>query len=150
MSACEMLNVVGDQIRVLADSKSTGGRCFMFECVTQPNAGPPLHRHERDDEIFYIVEGTMKFMIDGQTLIRQAGDTITAKRGTIHTFCNIGERPAKMIITCTPGGLDECFRRTHVLCTEGRATPEALAAAFADFELTFHGPPLAALELATA
>ena len=41
----ERLSLVGESVRVLADAKATGGRCFIFEETTPPGGGPPLHRH---------------------------------------------------------------------------------------------------------
>src|SRR5690349_11660584 len=46
----ERLLIVGDRVRILADGDSTGGQCAIFEAVTAPGVGPPLHRHALEDE----------------------------------------------------------------------------------------------------
>ncbi len=138
----EVLDVVGDRIRILVDSNMTGGKCVVFECVSQPGGGPPLHRHERDDEYFYVVEGKMKFVVDGKTILANAGENAFAPRGSTHAFCNVGDTPSRMIITCTPGGLENCFREVHARSASASPTMDMLVEAFGKFDLTFHGPPL--------
>ncbi|MCO6437451.1 MAG: cupin domain-containing protein [Phycisphaerae bacterium] len=138
----EILNVVGDRVRILADSSMTDGRCVVFENTTDPGNGPPLHRHGRDDEHFFVVEGTVKFAIDGREVVLTAGGSVFAPRGSVHTFMNAGTTPSRMIITCCPGGLEGPFREADRLAREGRVTPETLAEAFRKFDLEFVGPPL--------
>ena len=140
--APEVLNVVGETIRVLADAAASGGRCSIFETTTPVGSGPPLHRHGRDDEYFYILEGTVKFSVNGKEATFGPGAFVHAPRGSIHTFRNVGAAPARMLVTCSPAGLEGPFRQAHRLGSA--ATPEALAAAFATFDVTFLGPPLGA------
>ncbi len=140
----ELLNVVGDQMRILVDSSQTRGRALIFETTSQPGKGPPLHRHGRDDEYFYILEGTVRFVVDGAETTISAGGFLNARRGTVHTYVNIGQGPARLLVTCCPGGLEDCFREADRLGREGRATPESLAEAFRRFELEILGPPLPA------
>ncbi|TWT45373.1 Quercetin 2,3-dioxygenase [Phycisphaerae bacterium RAS1] len=139
----EILNVVGDRIRILADSKASGGACVVFEEITAPGGGPPLHRHGRDDEWFFVIDGRAKFSVDGRETIVGPGGFVFAPRGCVHTFRNVGDGPSRMIISCVPGGLEGPFREADQLAREGRATPETLAAAFRKFDLEFVGPPLA-------
>ncbi len=138
----EVLNVVGETIRILADSRATGGACLIFENVTPPGQGPPLHRHGRDDEYFFIVEGSVKFSLDGKETTVGAGAFVHAPRGSVHTFRNVGAQPCRMLVICLPAGLEGPFRAADRLAREGRVSPETLAAAFGAFDLTIHGPPL--------
>jgi mannose-6-phosphate isomerase-like protein (cupin superfamily) len=138
----ETLHVVGETIRILVDSAATGGACLVFENTSPPGSGPPLHRHGRDDEAFFVVEGTVKFSVNGQEAMLGPGGFAFAPRGSIHTFLNVGPGPCRMIITCTPGGLEVPFRECDALARQGRMTPEAVTAAFQKFDLDIMGPPL--------
>ncbi|HWB20910.1 MAG TPA: cupin domain-containing protein [Phycisphaerales bacterium] len=142
----EILDVVGEEIRVLADSSSTRGQCFIFEDISPPSGGPPLHTHTRDDEFFYILEGSVKFVIDGVESIARAGEFRHAPRGSIHAFMNMGPGKSRMLITCTPAGLETAFREVDALNRAGKMTPETLTAAFKKIELDIVGPPLSAME----
>lgn len=114
----------------------------MFELHTNPGVGPPLHRHGRDDESFFVVEGTVKFVVDGREFVLGAGGFALAPRGSVHAFVNVGASPSRMLVTCCPAGLEGPFRVADRLVREGRMTPEALAAAFREYDLEFLGPPL--------
>ncbi len=138
----EFLSVVGETIRILADSAATGGKCVVFENISPAGSGPPLHRHGRDDEAFFVVEGTVKFSVNGTETVLNAGGFAFAPRGSVHTFLNVGPGPCRMIITCTPGGLEVPFRECDALARQGKVTPEAVTAAFKNFDLDIMGPPL--------
>jgi quercetin dioxygenase-like cupin family protein len=138
----EVLSVVGDRIRILADGRMTGGRCVLFENISPPGGGPPLHRHTHDDEFFFVLEGTMKFRIDGRDTVVSAGASVAAPRGTVHAFANIGSSPSRMIVMCSPAGLEGPFREVDQLTREGRANLDAIVAAFRRFDLEIMGPPL--------
>jgi mannose-6-phosphate isomerase-like protein (cupin superfamily) len=138
----ESLDVVGDRLRILVDSSDTGGKCVVFECITDPGKGPPLHRHGRDDEIFFIVEGTLKFVVDGVESTVSAGGCVLAARGSAHAFVNVGKSPSRMIITCCPGGLERPFREADRLGREGSASLEAITTEFRKFDVEILGPPI--------
>lgn len=139
----EIVNVVGDRVRILADGVATGGQAAIFEDITAPGMGPPLHRHQRDDEFFFVIDGTVKFSVDGREFVAAAGGFAFAPRGSVHTFRNVGATPSRMLVACTPAGLERAFREADQLAREGRASPETLAAAFGRIGVEFLGPPLA-------
>jgi mannose-6-phosphate isomerase-like protein (cupin superfamily) len=48
----------GETITFKAVSADTDGAYTLIEVIDQPQSGPPLHLHRREDESFYILEGT--------------------------------------------------------------------------------------------
>ena len=50
--------MLGTTMRLIATGAETGGRYTVLEQVTPAGWGPPRHIHSREDEIFYILEGT--------------------------------------------------------------------------------------------
>ncbi|MCC6428864.1 MAG: cupin domain-containing protein [Phycisphaerales bacterium] len=135
--------IVGDKARILADASATGGQCTVFEAITPPGVGPPLHSHEREDEYFYIIEGTVKFSVNGQIHVGSAGTFLLAPRGSIHTFMNAGPKPSRMLIWVTPAGLEQPFRENAALFKHNpQASPDQIAEIFDRFGVRFHGPPL--------
>ena len=50
--------MLGTTMRLIAPAADTGGRYTVLEQVTPPGWGPPRHIHSREDEIFYILEGS--------------------------------------------------------------------------------------------
>jgi quercetin dioxygenase-like cupin family protein len=136
----EHVRVVSDEVRILLDSKSTGNACMVFEETTHPGNGTPLHRHAKDDEWFYVIEGTAKFVVDGVETVVGPGGFVFAPKGSVHAFVNIGTTATRMVIGTYPGGLDGPFRAADRLGREGRANAETLGAAFAPHGVEFVGP----------
>jgi quercetin dioxygenase-like cupin family protein len=144
--AGERFNIIGGGVRVLIGGESSGGRCCMFECPIGPGDGPPLHRHEREDELFYVLEGRFKFSVDGKEFIGARGSFACAPRGSVHAFRNVGSAPGLLHVTCTPAGLEVPFRAVRVPengSNRPTLTPEQIMAEFGKFGITFVGPPLA-------
>lgn len=138
----ERLEVVGDVGRVLADGRVTGGRCLMIEFVSAPGNGPPLHRHEREDESFYVLTGHAKFQVDGKTLRASAGDFVFAPRGSTHAFVNNGTEPLRMLVIVSPSGIEVPFREVSSRSARESLSPGDLAAIFAPHGVAIVGPPL--------
>jgi mannose-6-phosphate isomerase-like protein (cupin superfamily) len=137
----EVIRVVTDTVRVLADGSATGGRLLIFEEITEPGHGPPLHRHGVDDEYFFVTEGEFTFVIEGRRVVAPKGAFVVAPNGTRHTFTNSGITTGRMLIVTTPPGLEGPFRETAAM---RELTPDTLTAAFAKFNLSIEGPPLSA------
>ena len=137
----EFLNVVGETNRILADGASSAGRVLIFEVNSPSGNGPPLHRHSHDDEYFYIISGRYKFVCDGREFIADPGAFVCAPKGSVHAFaCCAGSPPGRMLVICTPPGLEGPFRACH---NAGPNMPmDAIVGAFRKFELEFLGPPI--------
>ena len=138
----ETINVLGDIMRILVDSRTSGGKVVVFEMTTQPGVGPPLHRHNREDEFFYVIEGSLKFWVDGNESIVAAGGSVFAPKGSVHAFKNTGKVPARAIVQCTPGGIEVPFRICHELGLKGQVNPQTVTEAMAQYGVDIMGPPL--------
>lgn len=99
----------GDRITFLITGAETGGTFFMAETLVAPGGGPPPHKHAREDESFYLQQGTLVLQVGGKTLTASAGDFIYIPRGTVHCFKNVGEETVKMLTMTTPAGLENFF-----------------------------------------
>lgn len=136
------LSVVGETIRVLADTAATSGAAFVFENITPPGGGPPLHRHARDDEHFFVFEGRVKFSVNGAETTVGPGAYIFAPRGSIHTFRNVGDTPSRMFLVVSPGELEAPFRECDRLERAGQLSKEAVGPTFGRHGVEVLGPPL--------
>jgi mannose-6-phosphate isomerase-like protein (cupin superfamily) len=81
--------------------------------------GAPPHRHEFEDEIFYVLEGEVTVMQDEEVETAGRGSYVTLPRGHFHTFWNAGDVPARMLVVISPGGLEEYFREASALFRSG-------------------------------
>src|SRR6188508_3267496 len=103
------LAVVGDVYRFLATGEETNGKYALWEAVVPPGGGPPPHVHSREEEGFYVLEGEITFQISGERRVAGAGTFANMPVGTPHSFKNESNRPAKMLISVAPAGLERMF-----------------------------------------
>ncbi len=88
----------------------TGETLSIVEHPVPPGgfAGPP-HTHSREDEVSYIVEGEIKFLIGDELIHAPTGSYVLKPRGIPHTFWNAGDKPAHILEIITPAGLEKYF-----------------------------------------
>lgn len=138
------LNIFGDRVLIKLATEDSNGNYAIMEITTPPQAGPPLHRHEREDECFYILEGEYVFEVDGRVFNAGPGCCVFAPRGTAHTLQNVGATPGRTLVTVQPGGLDTFFVELD-RATRGMREPGAsvVVPIFQKYGLELLGPPLA-------
>ncbi len=113
----------GDQMRFLITGAETSGAFCMAELSVLPGGGPPPHIHQREDESFFLQQGTLTIHVGDQTFHASPGDFVHLPRGIQHSFRNTSNESAKMLVTLTPGGLENFFKETFDLAVEGSAPP---------------------------
>jgi quercetin dioxygenase-like cupin family protein len=114
--------VVGDVYRFMATGEDTNGKYAMWEALVPPGGGPPPHVHSREEEGFYILEGEITFTIGEKRLVASAGMFANMPVGTPHSFKNEASRPAKMLISIAPAGLEKMFFECGVPLPDGSTT----------------------------
>lgn len=78
-------------------------RVSVVEHYMPHGESPPLHVHRNEDEIFHILEGSMRIHIDGAERIAQAGETVLAPKGVPHSF-RVESTEGARCLTITSGG----------------------------------------------
>jgi quercetin dioxygenase-like cupin family protein len=114
--------VVGDVYRFLATGEDTNGKYALFEALVGPGGGPPPHVHSQEEEGFYILEGEITFTINGERVVAKAGAFANMPVGTPHSFKNESDKPARMLISVAPAGLEKMFMEVGVPLPEGATT----------------------------
>jgi len=114
--------VVGDVYRFLATGEDTNGKYALWEAIVLPGGGPPPHIHSREEEGFYVLEGKITLLIGDQRLMVSAGMFANMPVGTLHSFKNEGNKPARMLISVAPAGLEQMFLEVGVPLAEGATT----------------------------
>lgn len=132
------LNVLGDRQTVKVTGEDTGGAFALVENHNPPGVGIPMHLHRHEDETFYVVEGDVRFTVDGEQIEAGPGTTVFLPRGTPHAFEVVGDGPARMLILLAPAGLEGLFRELAAL--DGPPDPAALAAACGPYGIEFLAP----------
>jgi quercetin dioxygenase-like cupin family protein len=122
-------------------SGDAGGGLFVIEHANLVKGGPALHLHLYQEEWFYVMEGEVLFQVGDSRKRLRAGESILGPRNIPHTFCAVGEKPSRMLITFTPARKMEKFFRANAV--PGR--PPLDAEMFSKYEMKLVGPsPFAA------
>lgn len=122
------------------EGSASGGTLAMGEVQLQPGDEPPLHIHAREDEVWYILDGTILFQRGVERIVREPGQAILLPRGIPHGFA-VQTPKARILHLYTPAGIEEAFHAVS-RATEPLAIIEA---AYAERGVTFTGPPLPVL-----
>lgn len=136
-----LLVLPGETVTFKAVSADTDGAYTLIEVIDEPQAGPPLHLHRREDESFYILEGTFAFQIGDRTLIAIAGWFITAAKGVPHSYKNIGTTPARMLTLFVPAGIENFFEDLSKLTAAGTLDIDSIVAVAAKQGMELVPPP---------
>ena len=92
--------VIGHKIIVI---QTTGDHGFADVQVTPGVPGPPPHYHEKADELYYVVEGSVEIMRDGEWHTVHTGESLHVPKGTLHSFRGVGDEPSRFITMHDPG-----------------------------------------------
>ncbi|MDQ8200370.1 cupin domain-containing protein [Pelagicoccus enzymogenes] len=98
---------IGHKVRPL---QSTGAYATADVYVTPKVPGPPPHYHEKANELYYVLEGTMEFLRGEEWYTVTAGENFLIPKGTIHSFRNNGDTATRFLTIHDPGeGADNLF-----------------------------------------
>jgi mannose-6-phosphate isomerase-like protein (cupin superfamily) len=117
-------------VRFMIDGDETADRGFsLVEHPMSPRAlAAPLHRHTREDEYSYVLEGRMGALLGDDVVVAEAGDLVHKPRNQWHTFWNAGDEPCRILEIIAPAGFEDFFRAIDDLGGALQAPPEELAA----------------------
>jgi quercetin dioxygenase-like cupin family protein len=90
------------RIRYLIDG-SQHGRMGIFELTVPPGSNvPPPHSHTNNEEIVYVLEGTLRYTVGTESRDLAPGQTMQTPKGSVHGFSNPFDAPARALITLAP------------------------------------------------
>jgi mannose-6-phosphate isomerase-like protein (cupin superfamily) len=129
----------GGPLTFKARAEQTGGALTAIENVIAPGDGPPLHVHAREDEAWWVIEGTLRFRLGEERSEAPAGTFVFVPRTVPHAFRNVGTTPARILVLFTPAGMERFFDAFAAM----PAGPDAFAEAGRGAGMDVVGPPLA-------
>jgi mannose-6-phosphate isomerase-like protein (cupin superfamily) len=97
-------------VRFMAWSEETGGGFSLIEHPIPPlTLVAPLHRHSREDEYSFVLEGRMGARLGDEVVHAETGDFVFKPREQWHTFWNAGDAPCRILEIISPGGFEGFF-----------------------------------------
>jgi steroid delta-isomerase-like uncharacterized protein len=91
---------------VRLSSNESGGKLTVVEMTVPEGHGPPPHTHPGEETV-YVLEGRLRFNLDGKTHEAGPGAIFHIPRGTVENFEPIGR--VRVLAIYSPGGIDGFF-----------------------------------------
>jgi quercetin dioxygenase-like cupin family protein len=137
----QLKGVNANILDVKISGSDTHGALAIFEQTSlSPGMGTPLHIHPGQDEVFYVLEGSYKFIVGDKKYDLKAGESIFLPRKVPHAWTQVSET-GKMTVTLQPAGKLENFFVTMAALNH-QPTQQEIARIFAAHEMQVVGPPL--------
>ncbi len=110
--------LLGDYYTEKISGSKTQGRYAVWEIEVNTQQGPPLHRHSKEDEGFYVLEGQFLFPYGNSEIKAGKGEYAYAPRGEFHTYRNIGNSLGKLLLVITPPDFEKFFQEVGIVVEE--------------------------------
>jgi quercetin dioxygenase-like cupin family protein len=123
-------------VRFMIDGAEASDRFSLVEHPMSARAlAAPMHRHAREDEYSYVLEGSIGALLGDSVVIGKPGDLVFKPRNQWHTFWNAGDKPARILEIISPAGFENFFRELVDLGGVAKAQPQALGELCGRYEL---------------
>jgi mannose-6-phosphate isomerase-like protein (cupin superfamily) len=125
----QLVSLGGIGARFLIDGDDARNCFALVEHPLRPRAlAAPMHRHHREDEYSFVLEGTIGALLGDAVATANPGDVIFKPRNQWHTFWNAGDKPARILEIISPAGFENYFRELGAELLSGPPSPERLTA----------------------
>jgi len=104
---------LGQLAEIKATAADTGGLFTIVEVTGGANYEAPLHVHHREDEAFWVLDGSVSFEVGDTKIAAGVGDYAFGPRGMPHRY-TVGAHGCRMLFILTPGGFEDLVRAMSV------------------------------------
>ncbi len=124
--------------RFMAWTEETGGGFSLVEHPMPPRRlAAPLHKHSREDEYSFVVEGRMGALLGDDVVYAEVGDLAFKPRDQWHTFWNAGDEPCRILEIISPGGFEHFFDELGAILEAPDSDPAQLGELGARYGIEF-------------
>ncbi len=113
---------------LISGLESGGGFSLVEHPMPSRSLAAPMHRHTREDEYSFVLEGRVGADLGGEVIYGEPGDLIFKPRNQWHTFWNAGDEPARILEIISPAGFEKFFDELVDLDFQGPPDPAVLGA----------------------
>ena len=125
-------------VRFMAWTEETGGGFSLVEHPIPPRTlCAPVHKHSKEDEYSFVLEGRMGALLGEDTVFAEAGDFVFKPRDQWHTFWNAGDEPCRILEIIAPGGFEHYFDELGEITSRPDFSPEMIAPVAVKYGLEF-------------
>jgi mannose-6-phosphate isomerase-like protein (cupin superfamily) len=129
--------VIGETtILVRATGEVTEGAYTLFDMVP-PLADTPLHVHEQEDELYFVIEGEHVFTVGEEEFHVGPGAVVFGPRGTPHAHRRVMPGAGRVLALTSPAGYEGFVRELAEAHDAGTLGPEELASVSQRYGITW-------------
>ena len=115
-------------VRFIIDGFEASERFSLVEHPLSPRAlAAPVHRHTREDEYSFVLEGRLGALLGDDVVEAGPGDLVFKPRNQWHTFWNAGDEPCRILEIISPAGFERFFQELSDLGGALAADPDHVA-----------------------
>ena len=103
------LGAIGCRFMIDTDETPDGGFSLVEHPMPPHALAAPLHKHTREDEYSWVIEGKMGALLGDEVVYAEAGDLVFKPRDQWHTFWNPTDEPTRILEIIAPGGFEDFF-----------------------------------------
>jgi mannose-6-phosphate isomerase-like protein (cupin superfamily) len=108
-------------VRFMIHGEESGGGFSLVEHPIAPRAlCAPLHKHSREDEYSFVLEGRMGALLGDDVVYAEPGDLAFKPRDQWHTFWNAGDEPCRILEIIAPAGFEHFFHEFGEVVASGQ------------------------------
>ena len=104
------------RMSVVLDAQDTGGQFALLDQHGARGDATPLHRHQQEDEAFYVLEGEITAVAGDERHEVGPGSALFLPRGVPHAFLVTSET-ARLLTVVVPAGFDAFVRSAGIPVT---------------------------------
>ena len=124
--------------RFMVGAEESGGGFSLVEHPMPPRSlAAPLHRHSREDEYSFVIEGRMGALLGVDDLAAEVGDLVFKPRDQWHTFWNPTDEHTRILEIIAPGGFEGLFAELGEKLAGGAIDPAEVPAFFGHLSETY-------------
>jgi mannose-6-phosphate isomerase-like protein (cupin superfamily) len=114
-------------VRFMIDGEDAGGDFSLVEHPLSARAlAAPLHRHSREDEYSFVLEGRMGGLLGDEVVEAGPGELVFKPRNEWHTFWNAGDEPCRILEIIAPAGFEHYFAELTDMVAAMQLDPDDL------------------------
>lgn len=92
----------GDNNWISRPSLTGAEHLTVIEVIVNPGAGHNFHKHPDQEEVITVISGQIEQWLEDQKQILEPGDSVFIPSDVIHASFNVGQNPAKLMVTLGP------------------------------------------------
>jgi quercetin dioxygenase-like cupin family protein len=100
-------------------NQQTGSDYYLFESEFDPESGNRLHVHSYEDEIVYVIQGTIQIRLGDGKLEASEGGIAHLPKWIPHALYNPLKAPLRILALAIPGGMEQFFDKLESAMQDG-------------------------------